>query len=257
MASGRAPAFWDTCVTGADTATPNYFSVSLTFSNILVFSPFYNWIDHKDTARLRGKDPVNTSTTPEPIFTPSVLFSGHRTDCSCGQWTPIHLNWPVPRGWRLLSLVQGGANAHEKQKLYYDGTVRHQPYAVGDLVWLHNPTEDHMKLAPHWRGPYRVLSVLGSQGEPGLTYHIGSPLDFDGQGQVVHYDRLKPYTLPMAAGFSDSLPASPLYAPSLLDEGSPEGHLWLRNRWPLVTQELFGLQAPVSHYRLFLVLGGL
>lgn len=81
-------------MTGADTATPNYFSISLTFSNILVFSPFYNQIDHNDTARLRGKDPVNTSATPEPIFTPSVLFSGHWTDCSCGQRTPIHLSGP-------------------------------------------------------------------------------------------------------------------------------------------------------------------
>lgn len=80
-----------------------------------------------------------------------------------------------------------------------------------------------MKLAPHWRGPYRILSVLGSHGEPGLTYRIGSPLDSNGQGQVVHYDRLKPYTLQTPAGFSDSLPASPLHAPSLLDKGSPEG----------------------------------
>ena len=126
-------------------------------------------------------------------------------------------------GTAFAGARQGAATAHEKQKLYYDGSVRHQPYVVGDLVWLHNPTEDRMKLALHWKGPYRVLSVLGSRGEPGLTYHISSPLDFDGQGQVVHYDRLKPYTLPMAAGFSDSLPASPLHAPSLLDEGSPEG----------------------------------
>ncbi|KAL7387534.1 hypothetical protein ABVT39_024972 [Epinephelus coioides] len=66
-------------------------------SNILVFSTFYNRIDHNDSARLRGKDPVNTSATPEPIFTPSVLFSGHRTDCSCGQRTPIHLNGPSAR----------------------------------------------------------------------------------------------------------------------------------------------------------------
>ncbi|CAL8325693.1 unnamed protein product [Arctogadus glacialis] len=41
---------------------------------------------------------------------------------------------------------QSGVQAHEKQKLYYDGTVRHTPYAVGDLVWLHNPTEDRVWL---------------------------------------------------------------------------------------------------------------
>lgn len=44
---------------------------------------------------------------------------------------------------------QGDTESHEKQMLYHDGAVRHQPYAKGDLVWLHNPTEDHMKLAPH------------------------------------------------------------------------------------------------------------
>lgn len=68
-----------------------------------------------------------------------------------------------------------------------------------------------------------MLSLLGSYGEPGLTYQIGSPLDSNEQGQVVHYDRQKPYTLPTPAGFSDSLPASPLHATSLQDEGSPEG----------------------------------
>lgn len=109
---------------------------------------------------------------------------------------------------------QGGVQAHEKQKLYYDGAVRHRPYAEGDLVWLNNPTEDRMKLAPHWKGPYEVLAVLGSQEEPGLTYCIGYPLDSNGQEQVVHYDRLKPYTLPLASGSSSCLPTSLLHAPS-------------------------------------------
>ena len=94
--------------------------------------------------------------------------------------------------------------ANEKQKLYYDGAVRHTPYAVGDLVWLYNPTEDHMKPAPHWEGPYRVLAVLGSQGGLGLTYRIACPLDSDGRTQVVHYDRLKRYTLPLRSGLLPS-----------------------------------------------------
>ena len=76
---------------------------------------------------------------------------------------------------------QSGVQAHEKQKLYYDGAVRHTPYAVGDLVWLHNLTEDRMKLAPLWKGHYRVLAVLGSQGELGLTYRIACPLGSDGR----------------------------------------------------------------------------
>ncbi len=103
---------------------------------------------------------------------------------------------------------QSSTAAREKQELYHDGRVRYKPYAVGDLVWLRNPTEDQMKLAPHWKGPFRVLAVLGSQGEPGLTYSIGYPLDSDRQKQVVHYDRQKPYTLPVPPGSPGSLPGS-------------------------------------------------
>ena len=118
---------------------------------------------------------------------------------------------------------QSGVQAHEKQKLYYDGAVRHTPYTVGDLVWLHNPTEDRMKLAPHWKGPYRVLAVLGSQGELGITYRIACPLDSDGRTQVVHYDRLKRYTLPLLSGLSSCPPTSPLHAQPQQDEGPSYG----------------------------------
>lgn len=62
-----------------------------------------------------------------------------------------------------------------------------------------------MKLAPHWRGPSRVLAVLDSQEDPGLTYGIGNPLNSDRLEQVVHYNRLKLYTLPLPAHSSGSL----------------------------------------------------
>lgn len=120
---------------------------------------------------------------------------------------------------------QWGTDAHDKQKLYYDRAVRHQPYTEGDLVWLHNPTEDSIKLVPHWKGPYRVLAVLGSQGEPGLTYRIADLLPSAGQEQIVHYDRLKPYTvglIPVAS--ASSVPTSPLHASSHQELGWPDGH---------------------------------
>lgn len=46
--------------------------------------------------------------------------------------------------------------ASERQKTYYDTRLRHEPYEVGDLVWLNYPTENRRKLAPHWKGPYLV-----------------------------------------------------------------------------------------------------
>lgn len=87
--------------------------------------------------------------------------------------------------------------AHDRQKLYHDSDLRHQPYTVGAMVWLHNPVESRMKLAPHWKGPFQIVQVLESGGEPGLTYRIISPIDSDERGQVVHYNRLRPYTLPV------------------------------------------------------------
>ena len=85
------------------------------------------------------------------------------------------------------SARQFSINAHETQKLYYDVTVLYRPYAVGDLVWLRNPTEDRVKLAPHLKGPYKVLAVMDSNGEIGLTYRIDCPFN-PGQERVVHYD---------------------------------------------------------------------
>uniref|UniRef100_A0AAV2MQ11 Reverse transcriptase n=1 Tax=Knipowitschia caucasica TaxID=637954 RepID=A0AAV2MQ11_KNICA len=64
---------------------------------------------------------------------------------------------------------------------------------------LNNPTESRTKLAPHWRGPYQVVQVFSSGGEPALTYDIINPLDTQERSQVVHHDRLKPYTLPLPA----------------------------------------------------------
>lgn len=54
-----------------------------------------------------------------------------------------------------------------------------------------------MKLAPHWKGPYKIVQVMDSCGELGLIYKIVNPLDSDERAQVVHYDRLRPYTLPI------------------------------------------------------------
>ncbi|KAI4887649.1 hypothetical protein NFI96_026195 [Prochilodus magdalenae] len=107
-----------------------------------------------------------------------------------------------------------GTEAHERQKLYHDEKARHKPYKVGAMVWLNNPVESRMKLAPHWKGPYQVLQVMDSGGVPGLTYRIASPFDCTERQQVVHYDRLRPYTLPVRlpqqSQHSDpSLPPSP------------------------------------------------
>jgi hypothetical protein len=58
------------------------------------------------------------------------------------------------------------------------------------------------------------LQVLESGGEPGLTYRIVSPIDSDERGQVVHYNRLRPYTLPVSTlSSTERLSVVPDYLP--------------------------------------------
>lgn len=89
--------------------------------------------------------------------------------------------------------------AHDGQKLYHEVGLRHRPYDVGAMVWLHNPVESRMKLAPHWKGPYKIVQVMDSCGVMGLTYRIVNPFDAGERAQVVHYNRVRPYTLPVSS----------------------------------------------------------
>ncbi|KAK7895747.1 hypothetical protein WMY93_021072 [Mugilogobius chulae] len=86
--------------------------------------------------------------------------------------------------------------ASDKQRTFYDAKKRHCPYEVGDLVWLHDPTESRRKLAPHWKGPYVIHQRLDRDDMVGVTYVIGSPFGDEAPLQTIHYDRLRPYSLP-------------------------------------------------------------
>ena len=154
----------------------------------------------------------NTSVHSSTSYSPYYLIHGRETQVPVNVLVPsqvssdlpsCHADFVASMAGKLETAFcgarQSSVQAHEKQKLCYDGAVRHTPYAVGDQVWLHNPTEDRMKLALHWKGAYRILAVLGSQGGLRLTYRIACPLDSRGRTQVFHYDRLKRYTLPLNA----------------------------------------------------------
>ena len=55
------------------------------------------------------------------------------------------------------------AASHARRKNYYDQKVHGQPFAVGDLVWLHSvvvPRGKSKKLHHPWIGPFRVLTKL-------------------------------------------------------------------------------------------------
>uniref|UniRef100_A0A3B3CH96 Integrase catalytic domain-containing protein n=1 Tax=Oryzias melastigma TaxID=30732 RepID=A0A3B3CH96_ORYME len=147
------------------------------------FSPFY--LMHGREARV-----------PADVLVPNRLL-----DLQSAGFVPAYASALVSR----LGAAFGAARLHaaeahkKKQKLYHDENVCHRPFVVGALVWLSNPVESRTKLAPHWKGPYRVEQVLTSGGEAALTYRIVNPYDLLDKALVVHHDRLKPYTLPTPA----------------------------------------------------------
>ena len=140
------------------------------------YTPYY--LTHGREARV----PVNVLLPELPITVP-----GSHSDFVSNLVEHLNVAFTNTR--------QNATVAHENQKLYHDCNVRHVTYAEGDLVWLHNPREDRMKLAPHWRGPFTVTGVPVTDNGFGLTYRIKDTLVEDGLEQVVHYNRLKPYTL--------------------------------------------------------------
>ena len=168
----------------------------------------------------------NTSRHASTRFTPFYLLHGREARVPADVLVPSSvLDCRGPGSLtEYASLIAGrlesafstarlnAAEAHERQKLYHDEGSCHRAYGVGALVWLNNPTESRTKLAPHWKGPYRVVQALVSGGEAALTYRLTNPLDPMERDQVVHHDRLKPYTLPLPA------PTVPVTPPTF---GSP------------------------------------
>ncbi|KAL0151981.1 hypothetical protein M9458_052699 [Cirrhinus mrigala] len=155
----------------------------------------------------------NTTTHFSTRFTPFFLTPGWEarvptdvllpTRALESQMSVSHAEFVSSLLTRLNSAFSGARMhseaAHDHQKLHHDVGLRHQPYDVGAMVWLHNPVESRRKLAPHWKGPYKIVQVMDSCGELGLTYQIVNPFDAGERVQVVHYNRVRPYTLPVSA----------------------------------------------------------
>ncbi|KAI5085636.1 hypothetical protein C0J45_2212, partial [Silurus meridionalis] len=105
----------------------------------------------------------NTTAHSSTHFTPFFLTHGREA------WVPVNVLLPthdsqmaMSHGEFVLSLLMKlnsafssvrmhSEAAYDRQKLYHDVSLHHQPYGVGAMVWLHNPVESRMKLAPHWK----------------------------------------------------------------------------------------------------------
>ena len=85
-------------------------------------------------------------------------------------------------------------SCQRRQKDYYDRRVHGSQYSVGDRVWLHVPYVKRgrtPKLCRPWQGPYTVIKKLSD-----VTYRIQQSGNGRRRRQVVHFNRIKPYSEP-------------------------------------------------------------
>ena len=62
--------------------------------------------------------------------------------------------------------------ASASQKHGYDSREKFRPFQPGQLVWRDDPAKSRVKLAPRWKGPYKVLSFHPFDEDTPVTYTI-------------------------------------------------------------------------------------
>ena len=89
------------------------------------------------------------------------------------------------------------------------------------------------KLAPNWKGPYRVLSSAPSQ----LTVKIQSLFDDDRKEMVVHKNRIKPYRSEWNQQTPTSYDLPHFQYPHLSNDQPHIKYPYLSNKHPTFTQQ--------------------
>ena len=171
-----------------------------TLLNMLVAECPFNW----EEVLARICFAYNTSVQATTGFTPFYLMFGRQARL------PVDLMYGVPQkdevvrpetyaGQLKKSLEKSYAavkktfnTEHKRQKTLRDRKVHGRPFSAGDLVWLFNPAVPRgksKKFHAPWIGPFRVKSRISD-----ATYRIKDTTNRR-RKQVVHFDRLKTYTL--------------------------------------------------------------
>ena len=135
------------------------------------------------------------------------------------------------------------ATQHLRQKEFYNQKVHGQPYASGDLVWLHSPVISRgqsRKLHHPWTGPFKVIKRLSE-----VTYRI-QKVEGRRQRKVVHFDRLKPCPPNIRLNSSDSNSAI-IPSPAGIPPSSP---LLVGENIELVEDDSYDQQLPITSSQL-------
>ena len=156
----------------------------------------FNWEDHIRKVCMAYNTSVHASTG----FTPFYLMFGREAKLPIDLMYGTGNHKDMPTTEYANQLKKGLEEAyscareklgasHERRKEHYDKQIHGQPFAVGDLVWLHStviPPGQSRKLHHPWTGPYKIVEkisdsdykIKGLRGRNNVTSFILTDLSF-------------------------------------------------------------------------------
>ena len=169
-----------------------------------------DWDLHLQSVMLAYRSTVQDTS----VYTPDFLMTGRQINLPIDvmfrgtQQPSTHVPHQsiLPKSDRHCSRHTSGSekntqSCQRRQKDYYDRRVHGSPYSVGDRLWLHVPYVKRgrsPKLCRPWQGPYTVIKKLSD-----VTYRIQQSRNGIRRRQVVHFNRIKPYSEPSERNSQD------------------------------------------------------
>lgn len=112
----------------------------------------------------------NTSVHCTTHFTPYELMFAHKPfipnsifEESPGATYPEYVKMLQNRlKYSREKAIQNIQNSKSNSKNYYDSHSKPQQYKIGDYVYLKNHLRMRKALSPLWKGPYKIVKILGN-----------------------------------------------------------------------------------------------
>ncbi len=121
-----------------------------------------------------GFSPFFLAHGREPRLPAEILLNCSPAVTSCTPGTPADYVRDVTTrlSYAFKDAAVRSTAAKLNQKRQYDKNTFFHPHKPGDFVFLDDPAQKQNKLAPKWKGPYKILRRMDKDDSPGVIYEI-------------------------------------------------------------------------------------